>query len=84
MSDWSFDIAAAPRGQIGEKYVRTKTRTAKGKPYEAFVGDRIIVATEDGTVTISQWLPDQSRWEMLGKSEQPIAWMPWPKHPRAA
>ncbi|MDB5531565.1 MAG: hypothetical protein JWR51_4668 [Devosia sp.] len=77
MTDWNFDISAAPRGH-------TETRTAKGQPYEAFVGDPIIVATEDGTVTLSQWLPKTERWEMLGKDEAPIAWQPWPKHPRDA
>lgn len=43
---------------------------------------RVIVATSDGTVTISQWLAKTERWEMLGKNESPIAWMPWPKHPQ--
>lgn len=57
MSDWNFDIAAAPRTC------------------------RIIVATKDGTVTISRWLAKTSRWEMLATDEQPVAWMPWPKHP---
>lgn len=50
---------------------------------EAPKSGRLIVAAKDGTVTISQWLAKSSRWEMLAKDEQPIAWMPWPTHPGA-
>lgn len=78
MSDeWNFNMSEAPRGH-------TETRMAKGKPYEAFVPDRIIAAGSGDTVTVSQWLPKGERWEMFTAEVPPIAWMPWPKHPGAS
>lgn len=74
MTEWNFNIAEAPRGH-------TETRIAKGKPYEVFVGDRIIAAGTGDTVTVSQWLPKFNRWEMFTVDVPPIAWMPWPEHP---
>jgi hypothetical protein len=83
--DWSFDIAAAPKG----KFVTQQRNFVKGaRDIEVFEPDRVILATKCGTVTVSRWLPPQpdrpeGRWEMLATGEQPIAWMAFPTHPHA-
>ncbi|TIO15601.1 MAG: hypothetical protein E5X86_19715 [Mesorhizobium sp.] len=80
MTAWNFDISQAPRG----KMVETITETTKGtRKSIRFVPDKLIVATKCGKVTVSEFIPDEGRWLMLGKGEQPDAWMPWPTHPTA-
>lgn len=82
MTDWNFDIEAAPKGY-------SEQRTRKGKDgtdvdYTHYVSVKIIAAASDGkSVTVSNWLPEQGRWNMFGKDSPPIAWMPWPEHPGA-
>lgn len=81
MSEWNFDITRAPRG----KYVVRDRKLGKGRgDTREFVPDRVILATKCGVVTASHYLPEQKRWEMLAKGEQPIAWQPWPRHPSEA
>lgn len=88
MDEWSFDIAAAPRG----RYVLRAASNGKGH-VKTFEPVRVFLATKCGQVTISNYLPDSKRWEMLSANEQPIAWMPWggqkkavdfPAHPQRA
>lgn len=82
--DWNFDISQAPRGRMIQKEVKTpKGGTALR---DVFLPDRIIVASQDGeTVTVSHWIPptkrSAGRWNLLGSSETPLAWMPFPEHP---
>lgn len=83
MGEWNFNMDEAPKG-------RTETRSwtsADGKEgqRQVFVSERIIAAAGDDkqTVTPSNWLPDQGRWNMFAKEHPPIAWMPWPNHPEA-
>ena len=77
-SVWSFDIENAPKGRMVE------VSGAKGSVRRVHKPDLLIVAAPDGvTVTVSRWIPDESRWNMLGKNETPIAWMEWPTHPAA-
>lgn len=77
---WNFDMSEAPRGE-------TVTRKQRGKHGEmdvsVFVPDLIIAASECGKVTLSRWLPDQDRWNMFTKDSPPIAWQPWPEHPKS-
>ena len=78
MTGWNFDISQAPRG----KTVETVVQTAKGpRGQSRFVPDRVILATKCGKVTLSHYIPDEDRWMMLGKGEQPDAWFAWPTHP---
>jgi hypothetical protein len=78
MSDWNFDISQAPRGHTVDDFVQT----AKGvRKTTRFLPEKLIVATKCGKVTVSKYLPDEDRWEMLAKEEQPIAWQLWPTHP---
>lgn len=77
---WNRDMSVAPKGT-------TDMRQRKGKDgsetdYEHFVPAKIIAAASDGkTVTVSNWLPEQGRWNMFTKEQPPVAWMPWPDHP---
>ena len=74
---WSFDIAAAPKGSF-------KTVEGPKGPREVHVPEAVLLAVNDGrTVTLSRWLPKESRWNMLATKEKPLAWMAWPKHPQA-
>lgn len=77
--NWDYDISKAPRG----KYIE-QARTINGKEQLAkvFKPERVILATKCGKVTISRYIPEEKRWEMLGKNEEPEAWKEWPKHPR--
>ena len=79
MSDWSYDMTAAPRGET-----RAVTRTI-GKnevTVQEHVPVTIFCAGADGaTVTPSRWMPKEERWCMFSKGAPPIAWMPYPSHP---
>jgi hypothetical protein len=75
---WNFDISKAPRGS----YVVVNRKFGKGQAdTRVFKPDRVILATKCGKVTISKYLPDEKRWEMLAHGEQPVAWQAWPDHP---
>ena len=78
--DWSFDIAAAPRGKY---VVRNRKFGETSADTKVFEPDRVILATKCGTVTVSKYLPDEKRWEMLAAGEQPVAWVVFPTHPHA-
>ena len=78
MSEWNFDMNAAPRGKL--KTVRRRIGEREVDVTE-HVPDLIIAAGNCGVVTLSKWLPDQGRWNMFTKSTPPIAWHPWPEHP---
>ncbi|HKY87626.1 MAG TPA: hypothetical protein VJL90_12760 [Pseudorhodoplanes sp.] len=80
MMSWNFDISKAPRG----KYVVQHRKFGKGEgDIRVFVPDRVILATKCGKVTLSKYIPDEKRWEMLAKGEEPVAWFPWPEYPPA-
>jgi hypothetical protein len=75
---WNFDIASAPRGKTVSKTVNTNDGV---KTFEVFERQEVILASKCGKVTLSYWIPDQERWCMFKKGEEPIAWTPWPAHP---
>lgn len=79
--NWNFDISQAPRGKMVATTVQTKDGPRQSS---RFVPDRIILATKCNKVTLSHYLPDDERWLMLGKDEQPVAWMAWPEHPNSS
>lgn len=80
MADWNFNMDEAPRGASV-----TETYTVKGFPRSREVQrvDKIIVASECGKVTSSHWIAAEGRWQMFNADSPPIAWQPWPTHPRA-
>lgn len=76
---WRFDIENAPRGRM------VQMPGPKGSTRPVHQPDLVILASADGkTVTVSRWIPAESRWNMLGKNERPVAWMPYPAHPSQA
>lgn len=75
---WNFDISQAPRGKM---VTQVQSRTKGDIEVTRFVPDRVILATKCGKRTLSQYIPDEDRWQMLAKGEQPIAWFPWPDYP---
>lgn len=60
---WNFDIDAAPRG--GEKTITGKVAGSRDYERKAHTKDRIFAAGTGGVVTVSYWIPDQERWNML-------------------
>jgi hypothetical protein len=77
---WNFNMDEAPKG-----YKRSVSR-AVGKNmvvFEEHVSVPIIAAGNDGIVTLSKWLPHEQRWNMFSKGTPPLAWMPWPSHPKS-
>jgi hypothetical protein len=78
MSDWNNDMSQAPRGFVAH----TTVSTANGpRSSSRFIAQRLILATKCGKVTLSQYIPDEERWMMLSKGEEPVAWQRWPEHP---
>ena len=79
MSEWRTDLENAPRGKMIE------LPGPKGSVRKVHQSEPVIVASADGkTVTVSRWIPDEKRWNMLGKKELPVAWQPFPTHPGTA
>lgn len=79
---WNFDMSSAPKGQSEQR--QRKDKDGGHVIYSQFVPAKILAAASDGkTVTVSNWIPDQARWNMFAKEAPPIAWMPWPEHPEA-
>lgn len=69
---WNTDISKAPRGKyvvVNRKFGSTPADV------KVFEPDRVVLATKCAVVTLSQYLPEQKRWEFLGHGEQPVAWM---------
>jgi len=44
-------------------------------------GTKVLAATKCGKVLTTVWLNTLDRWNFLATGEEPIAWMPYPKHP---
>jgi hypothetical protein len=86
-TNWQFDIERAPKGRT-VKALRSVKDTKTGEKvelsYDEYQADHIILATKCGKVTRSYWIPEQDRWCMLAKGEEPLAWQPWPEHPSKA
>ena len=80
MSAWDFDISNAPRGN---KVLAVQKRQKGDVAVMRFVPDRVILATKCGKVTLSHFIPEEDRWMMLAKGEEPVAWMAWPTHPHS-
>lgn len=79
---WNFNMDEAPRGRV-ETFER---RIGKNDvTLSQHVSPNIIAADASGTVvTLSRWLPKEERWLMFTKESPPVAWQPWPDHPRPA
>ena len=80
MTNWNFDMSAAPKGKTVSSAQRIGDKDVE---VERFVSDLIIAAGSEGVVTVSKWIPKEERWNMFSKSAPPVAWMPWPSHPEA-
>jgi hypothetical protein len=75
---WRFDVENAPRGRTAQ------LPGPKGSTRTVHQSELVILASADGkTVTVSRWISAENRWNMLGKNETPVAWMPFPTHPSA-
>ena len=83
VDNWNYNITEAPRGSTRE----VTLTDAKGKEAKrtVFVAEFVIVCCDDDSLTVlkSWWLQSESRWVNLGTKETPLAWMPWPAHPKA-
>ena len=76
--NWNFNMSEAPRGRT----VAVTRAGEKAAIVETFVPDKVILATKCGKVIASHFMPKEHRWLMLAAGEQPVAWQPWPSHPR--
>lgn len=83
-NEWNYDMSAAPRGRTEKRVYQHKSQKDKTVERDVFVPELIIAASKsDRVVTASRWLPNESRWNMFAKGEEPLAWMPWPTHPES-
>lgn len=82
---WNHDMSAAPKGQtVQVKRLVTDKSSASGKSLrtiEEFKQDHLILASKCGKVTRSYWIPNEQRWCMFAKGEEPVAWQKWPEWP---
>ena len=79
---WNYNLDEAPRGEN----VMRKQPGPKGQEVEreVFIPAKIIACAGDGkTVTVTNWLPKQERWNFFASGEAPLCWQPWPDHPEA-
>lgn len=78
MSEWNFDMNAAPKG------VSRTIKSGKGTA-EIFDREYVFLACPKGELIIkSFWVMEDQRWNgiAIGKPENlPIAWMRYPDHP---
>lgn len=85
MSEWNFDITSAPRGK---EITTTITVDGKDRTKREYHVDPVWLATADGKVHRSYWLPatknTAARWSgFTEKSAPPVAWQHFvvPVHP---
>lgn len=87
MTNWNYDISAAPRGY----YVEDKLpgRGGSVRIVRRHVAPRVLLASTCGKVITSRWLPPDERekrpigrWEFFNADQQPLAWQPYPMHPQ--
>lgn len=69
--NWRYD--APPKGEEREIVL------SNGKTIKKWFSPQIIIVTPCETVTLSRWLQDAGRWNMMSLGEEPIAWQPWPE-----
>lgn len=87
MSNWNFNLDSAPRGHSD-----TEKRPAGKDGFRYIIVYRyvpVILASKCGKVVKSRWLPPEGKSRPIGRWEgfnptgdDPVAWMPWPEHPR--
>ncbi|MGV2099022.1 hypothetical protein [Rhizobium sp. 21-4511-3d] len=91
ISEWNFDMTAAP---LGKEVTVTRQVTVDGEKQDRQFKEHHVapvwLATADGKVHRSYWIPamktSAGRWAGFSEnSDQPIAWMPFevPAHPDA-
>jgi hypothetical protein len=79
--NWNTNINGIPCGSQVKRSVQTKDGV---KQYDDFQRDDVILATRCGKVIKSYWIPDEKRFAGLANGEQPVAWVPWPRHPNSS
>lgn len=84
MSNWNFDITAAPRG---EEKITTTIVDGKERTKREYHVAPVWLAFADGKVKRSYWVPEDkgfpARWSGCTAAETPIAWQHYvvPEHP---
>lgn len=77
MTNWNFNMEEAPKGYFKDTEIKIKGEVKIVKKY---IKENVIVAGEKNTVTVSNWIPSDERWNMFTKDCPPVAWIPFPKH----
>lgn len=81
MADWNFNMSEAPKGHTEKRSFSVRDREVTK---DVHVPELIIAADPDSdVVTVSRWIPKEDRWNMFSKNRPPLAWKPFPKHPRS-
>ena len=70
LNNWRYD--APPKGEM------QTVSLPKGKTAQKWVAPKIIIVTPSGAVTVSNWLHQSQRWNMMCEGQEPRAWQPWP------
>lgn len=78
---WNFNMDECPKSYFVE--VTKTNRLGVTSTYKEVVEVPVILASADcDTVTVSRWLPKEKRWNMFAKKQAPLAWQPFPTHPK--
>lgn len=78
MSEWNFDMIAAPRSD----YVTEKRQIGKAIKDVKTLAKKYVIATDGEIVTRSYYIPDDDRWCMFATGQELVAWQPWPEPPK--
>lgn len=76
MPTWNFNIDEAPKSYSRD--ASYSNQDGKIIQREKFVPVYVWLATKCGKVTVSYWIPNEKRWNMLAQNEKPMAWQPYP------
>ena len=79
--EWNYNMKECPKSYFVEEEIinRLGVETKIKKVVEVPV---ILASADCLTVTTSRWLPKENRWNMFSKKQTPLAWMPFPSHPK--
>ena len=71
-------MATAPKGTWVEKPLPGKKGVA-GLTHLVHVPEWILTASKCRRYILTQWIPEQSRWNCYSEKEEPLGWTPVPE-----
>jgi len=76
---WNFDMTQVPKGHVVAETVEIKGKMVERKRFNRV---EVFLLLADGHKCLSYWIPEQDRWNLLTKDQEPIAFIPIPNAPK--